>query len=1170
MKLSAIPGRHSYAHPRTTKKLLQVMKLVTILLFAACLQVAARTEGQMVSLSLKNAPMKQVFREIHKQTGLNVMIDERLLEKSGTVTIQVRNVLVDEALRLCLRNAQLSYVIEGSAIVVKEQPVALLRPDEQLPVPPIKVSGVVTDENGQVLSGVSVTIKGTNLGTSTNGEGGFSIEVNAGQKLVFSIVGYKNYSVTVDGRSANLQVSLVVEAAGLQDMVVVGYGSQKKINMSGAVESVSGKDLANRPISNVNEGLQGLIGNLNIAPANGRATTTPDFNIRGFTSINGGNAFILVDNIPATADEVGRLNPADIAGVSVLKDAASAAIYGARAAFGVVLITTKTAKSDKLMISANSNFAIRTIGSTPDIVTDPLTVMQYKHDAATPLYDLYPDAVRVYAAQRSKDPSLPAAIVDPTNPNAWAYYGSTNWLKEAYNSTAPATTSNISIAKRDKKLSYYLSGGYYRQDGLLRYGNDVLTRYNLRSNATYQATNWLKIGNNTAYTYSTYNSPNFIDGLFFWNVNRTPSLSIPRNPDGSWTSDGAAILGTLQQGGRKIANTSDLLTTFNTEVTLVKDMWAVKGDATFRRTNTPTQSYNLPIPYRTGPGQPFGYQLAGGSGGNSYAANETNIANQNVFNVYTDFHHTFGTKHFVQALAGFNQEYRYWNDYWVKRTGLITQSLPNPQLATGTITQQNTIADWAVQGEFFRLNYIYNDKYIVEFNGRRDGSSHYPANDRWGFFPSASAAWVISKERFFEPVAKSIRMDLFKIRGSYGALGNQVTSTDPSLNNYPYIPTMSSGAIGQILDGSLPIAVYQPAVVSSSLTWENVKTVNGGVDMAFLNDKLELTGDIYTRYTDNMLTKSKTLPAVFGAGEPQTNAANLKTSGWELSLSYHDQVMAGNSPLHFSARFILANSRTHITRYDNPTQLLTDYYKGQRLGEIWGFINDGYFKSDNEVAASPDQTAVGEDDQQYKFYAGDVKFKDLNHDGKIDFGDNTVAKPGDRKVIGNSTAQYPFGLDLKGDWKGFDLRVFVQGVGKRDWYPTPSNIYFWGIYAQPWTNVTKQNMNHWTPQHPNAYFPALRAYIAEDAVSPLTVPQTSYLQNAAYMRLKNITLGYSLPQSLMNKWKINQLRFYVSGENIFTVKHMKVNMDPEGLDNSSKGDIYPFQKTYSFGMNLNF
>lgn len=1168
MKIQILPCGELYCLSGLPKQIVLVMKLTTLLILIAVLQISAKSYSQTVTITRNNIPLGKIFRDIHKQTGYNFLCTEEQLSHSKKVDIDLKKASLKEVLDAAFKDQPLTYSILNNTIIVKHK-VQFSGVVSPL-LSPVHISGTVKDSaTGKPLVGVTIQVKGNTMGTVTDANGQFSLDVPDNALLLVTYLGYNKKEIAVSGKNI-FNILLATATTGLNQLVVVGYGTEKKINLSGAVQAVSGKELANRPITNVNDGLEGLIANLNISPSDGRATTAPDFNIRGFTSINGGSAFILVDNVPATPEEVARLNPADIASVSVLKDAAAAAIYGARGAFGVVLITTKTAKSNKLVITADANYAVRTVGSVPQIVTDPLLVMQTKHDAGTPLYDLYPPAVQVYAAKRSKDPSLPAVIVDPTNPNAWAYYGSTNWLKEAYHNMAPSYTADISVAKKDDKLSYYLSGGYYRQDGLLRYGNDILKRYNLRTTASYQFTNWLKVGTNTAYTYSTYNSPNFIDGLFFWDVNRTPSLSVPKNPDGTWTSDGAAILGTLQQGGRKITHTNDILTSFNAEISLVKNIWTIKGDATFRRTNTPTQSYNLPVPYRTGPNQPIGYRYADGTGGVTYAQNESDIANQNVFNVYTDFNKTFGTKHYFHAMVGFNQEYRYWNDFSVRAQGLITPSLPNTQLATGTVTQRDNIAEWAVRGFFYRLNYIYNDKYIVELDGREDGSSHFPPNHRWGFFPSASAAWVISKENFFNSIANSLHMDLFKLRGSYGLLGNQVTSTNPELNNYPYIPTMSSGQIGQILDGSLPIAVYQPGVVSPTFTWEKVRTLNGGLDLAFFNDKLEISYDRYTRYTDDMLTKSKTLPAVFGAAEPLANAANLKTRGWEFTVIYRNQVTVANSPLHFSLQFNLADSRSFITKYDNPTKILSDYYPGEEIGEIWGFINDGVFQSAEDVKNSPDQTAVGEDDQQYKFYQGDVKFKDLNGDGKIDFGDNTVTNPGDRKIIGNNSPRFPYGFDLNGDWKGFDLRVFIQGIGKRDWYPGPSNIYFWGIYAQPWTNVTVQNLNHWTPQHPNAYFPAVRAYIAEDQVSPLTVPQTKYLQNASYLRLKNITVGYSLPHSLMDRWKLNQVRFYFSAENIFTIKHLKVDMDPEGLLNGHGGAIYPFQKTYSVGMNLNF
>lgn len=1025
------------------------------------------------------------------------------------------------------------------------------------------VYGQVVTSKNEPISGVSVIVKDTKTGTLTDEHGWFHLPVPEGGTLIISGTGYIPQEVAPSGTDT-LHIVLKETASDLDDVVVIGYGTQKKINLSGAVQSVSGKALENRPVNNINAGLEGLIPNLNITPGSGRSTDAASFNIRGVASLNGGSPLILVDNVPVTAAEIARLNPADVENVTVLKDAGSAAIYGARAAFGVVMITTKSAKNSKLQVSADFNYGLKTNGAAPDIVTDPLLTMQYKHDAATPLYDLYPEAQLAYARKIEKDPSLPRVIVDPTNPDAWAYYGSTNWMDEIYHNLAPAYTGSVSVAKKDDKLSYYVSAGYYRQEGALRYGNDVLNRYNFRANATYQLTHWLKFGTNTSYNYSEYNSPSFVDGLLFWNVNRTPSLSVPKNPDGTWTKDGAAILGALQEGGRKQDDVNDFQATFNTVVNLWKDNWTLKADATFRRTNETITNHNLPVPYRTGPDQPFGYSLTAGVGSNSFASNAEDLMKLNVYNIYTDFHKTFGEKHYLQALAGFNQEYRYYHDFSVSRPGLISASLPTPQLATGVVSQTDFIADYALRGFFYRLNYIYDDKYIVELNARNDGTSRFPEHDRWGFFPSASAAWVLSKESFFAPAAESIHMDLFKLRGSYGSLGNQVLSDNLKQDNYPYYATMNSRQISSILDGVQPVAVFMPGVVSPSQTWEKVRTVNLGTDLSFFNNKIEINYDWYTRYTDGMLTKSKTLPAVFGTSEPQTNAADLKTRGWELSVAWRDEFNVGGAPLSLSARLSLANSKTYITKYDNPNGILSDYYVGERLGQIWGLVNDGFFQNEEELAAI-DQTAVGSDDQKYKFYVGDLRFKDLNGDKKITTGDNTVTNPGDQKIIGNNSKQYPYSADINASWKGFDIRVFIQGVGKRDWYPNPSNIYYWGVYAQPWTNVTTQNLNHWTPDNPNALYPRLKAYIAEDK-SELGYPQTRYLQDASYMRVKNLTLGYSIPAKLATRWKISRLRFYVSAENLLTVKHLDANMDPEGLD----GDIYPFQKTYSFGINLNF
>jgi TonB-linked SusC/RagA family outer membrane protein len=1045
------------------------------------------------------------------------------------------------------------------------------------------LKGLVNDEAGAPIIGASVTVINTSTnftaGTKSDSFGVFRfVNLPAGgpYAIVISSVGFQGqtlsgYMVKPDA-NISLLAKLKISTAAIDEVVVVGYGSQKKVNLSGAVQSVSGEALQSRSITNVNSGMQGLIPNLEISPGSGRATDAASINIRGVASISGASSpLILVDNVPVTSDELSLLSPADIENVTVLKDAGASAIYGARAAFGVVLVTTKSARNSKLQMAANFNYGMRKNTDGPEIVTDPLTVMQYKRIAGTPLYNNYPESEQAYAKQLSENPDLPRVFQLPGS-RYWTYYGSTDWMAELYNKYAPAYTGDVSISKKDDKMAYYFSAGYYRQEGSLKYGNDIMDRYNLRAKASFNLTKWLTFGTNTSYIYRTYDSPTFLDGYLFWSINRTPSLSVPKNPDGTWTRDGASLLGALQEGGRTSNDINDFQTTFNAKVNLWSSNWTFNADATFRRTNDNTRVFNRPVYYRTGPNEPMLTLMPQSPlaiSTSSYASNSANRMRMNVYNLYTDFHQTFAKKHYVQALVGFNQEYRYFNDFGSTRLGLITPDLASPQLATGTILPPtDLVTEYALRGFFYRLNYIYDNKYIVELNARNDGTSRFREDDRWGFFPSASASWVATNERVLEPLFRAAKISLFKLRGSYGTLGNQVLSSNPRVNNYPYYTTMPSGPVSYLLDGTRPPGVSAPGYILPNQTWEEATSLNMGADLSFFDNKLRVNFDKYTRRTTGMLVKSKTLPALFGTAEPRTNAADLKTNGWELSVAWGDGFNLAGKKLNLSARLSLANSRSFITRYDNPAGILTDYYAGQEIGEIWGLVTDGFFQTPDELAAL-DQTAVGTANQKSKFYVGDLKFKDLNGDRKIDRGDNTLYSKGDQVLIGNSRPQFPYSLDLNSSWNGIDLRVYIQGIGKRDWYPPGNNIYYWGIYAQPWTNVLKNTLDHWTPENPDAFYPRVKGYIAERTNQELAMPQTKYLEDASYCRLKNLTLGYSLPKRLMTKWGLSNLRVYISGENLFTYKHLRSNLDPEAI-NYGGGAGYPIQKTYSFGINLNF
>ncbi|KGE12691.1 SusC/RagA family TonB-linked outer membrane protein [Sphingobacterium deserti] len=1005
-------------------------------------------------------------------------------------------------------------------------------------------------EGSVPLAGVSIVVKGNAAIAAVSAQDGtFELPVKKEVLLQISLVGYKSREVVAQ---ENMVVELEAGSTVLDEAVVVGFGTQKKVNLTGSVDQISSKQFENRPVTNLGSALQGLIPNLNITNPSGNPAAEPTFNIRGTTSINGGGPLILVDNVPLTEAEVARLNPNDFETVTVLKDASSAAIYGARAAFGVVLITTKSAKAGKTQFNLGYNSAWRTVGKLPEIVTDPLTVMEYKRQAAAPLYDLFPEAVRQYAAQLQNDPSLPRVILDPTNTLNYMYYGSTDWMGEAYKKIAPTHTVNLSVAKKVDKLDYLFSGEYYKQQGMLRYGEDELTRYNARGKVNLEINDWLSFGNNTLLTVRDLDAPIFMGDDFFWNVNRTSSLDVPKNPDGSWTQAGAGLLGRMQDGGRTTRSINEFQSSFQTRATLLKDIWTVNADLTFRRTSGNTNSFDIPIPYRTGPATEIKY--AGST--TSYATKENESTKYDVLNLYSNLQKTFGM-HQLTFLLGYNQEYRKTEWSSLRRNDLLSPSIPTPELASGTMTTRHTIDDWAVRGLFYRLTYGYNDTYLLELNGRYDGSSKFPKASRWGFFPSASAAWVVSQERFFTPL-KSV-VNFLKFRGSYGELGNQ------NIANYAYLPTLSTEKIDWVLGAERPMGMNPPGAISNSFTWEKVSTLNFGIDLATLNNRLNLMFDKYVRRTEGMLVPGRTLPAVFGTDSPRMNAGDLKTEGWDMRLSWRDQLTLAGSPFSYEAAFVLSNYQAHITRYDNPTNLLADYFVGQRLGSIWGYTYDGVFENQQQLDAL-NMVDIGNTNQGGNSYIGDVKFKDQNGDGRINAGKRTLDDHGDMSIIGNSYTQLPYSFDLSGNWKGISMRVFLQGVGKRDWYPPGNHVYFWGIYAQPWTNVTKQNLDHWAPENPNGYFPAVRAYAAEVGGRSLGAANDHYLQDARYLRVKNVTLGYSLPLRWVESMGLNRLQVYCSGENLFEKSNLDVPLDPEGLE----GRIYPFQRTYSFGMNLSF
>jgi len=1044
----------------------------------------------------------------------------------------------------------------------------------------LPVSGQVTDaETGETLPGVNISISGTSTGTVTDMEGRYELEINEGSavSLVFSFIGYETRTIEVEGRSI-INVSLEPDAQQLDEIVVVGYGTQKRVNLSGAVDQIRMEEIQRRPLSSLSQGLQGVIPNLNIDFNEGSPGAEPTVNIRGFTSINEGEPLILIDGIPSSTREMTRLEPQDVESISVLKDAASAAIYGARASFGVILIQTKQGSREGMNINYTSRASWDRPTVLPNKTSDPYIYMRLQDISAsnTPWnYISYSDDEYLWAKQRSDNPSsAPAVREDPNNPGTWQYMGDRDWINYFLSDFGFSTNHTLSLDGRNEKTSYYLSGSYDRQDGALQIAEDRFERLSMRSRVNYQPYPWLQIGNNTVINLSDRVMPS----RWSWGSNAMAAfyehapMAWDVNPDGSWANTTVGHQAAqLTQGGDLIDGRQAFQTTFNLVAPIVANYLTFNADYTLRKE---LRNYNYDYKkYQVG----HGPEDIREHGSTSVYRNRTTY-DYNVFNVYGNLSLPLG-RHNISSVVGFNQEYN--KDYAVITSiaNVISSELPSLSLSTGDPNTSDSYYDWAIRGAFFRLNYMFDNKYIVEFNGRYDGSSRFPAENRFGFFPSASLAWRLDQEAFLQGFEW---LDVLKIRGSYGALGNQ------SVAAYGYIPVMSPGRSGYIIGDSRPLAISSPGLVSPDYTWERVNTQNIGLDIDLFGNRVSASFDGYNRQTLGMLTLGKELPAVLGASEPLENAADLETKGWEMTLAYRDAVQLAGKPFGFRTRFILADSRSFITSFDNPDKTLNQYYEGMEIGEIWGFEFDGLFQNEEEIAQL-DQTNIipwG----ALSIVPGWPKFVDQNGDGAILQG-FTVDNPEDLKIIGNSQARYRYGFSFDFDFYNFDFSAFLQGVFKRDYYPR--HYLYWSYFQQPYQGGYLHAFDYYRPtndndvlmaQHSQSYidaglanantdskFPIMQAWLADNREPGIgSIPNTGYMLNGSYLRLKNITVGYTLPKQFTRRFGVQNLRVFVSGENLYEWSELKEFFDPEAVTDNGLGYRYPFQRRYSAGLNLGF
>ena len=1015
-----------------------------------------------------------------------------------------------------------------------------------------RVTGTVTDASGPVI-GATVMQKGTTNGTITDMDGKFSLDgVKKGDVIQITYIGYIMQEITYTGKP--IKVTLVEDSKKLDEVVVVGYATVKKANLTGAVSAVDSKVLEDRPIINLGQGLQGTIPNLNITTS-GQPGKGSTYNVRGETSINGGSPLVLVDGVEMDPN---LINPQDVASVSVLKDAASASIYGARAAYGVILITTKTGKKNMpTQVSLDASISFNSPTTRPSYMNS----MEYANwmNAANNLTngrDLFSADEMEHITAYFNDPANNSPVFVTTDPNSWqygncqagkyAYCGNTDWMKEMYKKSYPLQQYNVNISGGSDKATYYTSVGYTDQGSLLRHGDEGFRKFNMVNNINYDINNWLNISMKTSYI-RTELSGIVQDGVHgeAWIGNDTQPLMPVKHPDGNWAGQGnytnfAAVLD--EMGSRKTTK-NDFWNTLALKLTPLKGM-TINMDYTFNyyaeHNKNHIKSFNE---YGVDGNFLQVFQYSKPNGVYEGQNNDT----YNAFNFFGDYERTFG-KHYFKVMAGYNQETKHTRSFYAQREKLISNDLPSMGSATGDKYVGNSDDSWATRSGFFRVNYTYADRYLLELNGRYDLSSKFPKNDRAVFNPSFSVGWKLSEESWFKNPTNGF-FDELKIRGSYGSLANQ------ALDNgwHSYLSTYGTGTMSYIMGGVQNQYVSPGGLVSTSITWEKVTQWDLGLDFAILNNRLQGTFDYYQRSTTGMLGAGKVLPGVLGTSEPEENAADMVTRGWELSLSWNDILDNG---FHYSASFNLSDTQAEITKFDNPTKSLSSsYYEGQILGNIWGYEST-LFQSQAEIDAAPDQSQL---DGGIKKVPGDIKFINQNGDNVINNGENTVDNPGDMKIIGNNKARFRYGFNISADWKGVDFGIFFQGVGKRD-LMLPATFKW--QYGSQWQVPVAAAQDYWREDNTSAYYPVARF----NGGSALGQNQTRYLLNAAYLRLKSVSVGYTIPQTLTQQWGIQKCRIYFSGENLLTFKHTPEGFDPE-LDNPYK---YPQQKSLSVGINVTF
>lgn len=1188
------------------KKIPIAMRITLLLLFVLTFQLQAEhiySQDTKISLNLKNSTIEKVLQTIEEKSDYYFLYNNRLINVDRKVSVRVRNAAISAVLERLFKSENVDYEVKGTQIILspKEMHNQITAVAEAIQQQKKTITGTIVDAAGVPIIGANIIEAGTTNGTVTDVDGGFSLSVEDNATIHISYIGYLEQDINTSGKSA-FNITLLEDTKALEEVVVVGYGTQKKVNLTGAVDVISDEQLTGRQAPNVSQLLQGTAPSLNFAINNNygfQPGASMNISIRGMGSLNGGSPYILIDGAPG---DLNLLNPNDIESISVLKDAAASAIYGARAPYGVILITTKSGKrKEKISVKVNSDLMINTPMPLPTM-PDSYTWSRILNEAGTngggrPISEATID--RMIAFQ-NKDwdylkKSMPNWPEGATNfgaypeGNVWnganLNYANTNWW-DIYYGPSINHKHNLSVSGGTDNASYYLSGGYIKQNSVIQFGTDYYDRANIMGKFEFAISDWWDVSYEPRFTKNTRERPNMTqkEAGDYDHMLRHLLRSYPWTPlYNGW--------GSPEEGGGYMSESHIPSLLSGTDKDEVKDYWntfkteirpfngfKINADFSYNDysriyTQVDKTAYiqNVDKTY-----SPFGTTVPSQYEQTHY---QNNYWTTNIFGTYV-----FSIKeiHNILLLAGAQFEKGNNTQLSGFKTDLIFQDIPSLRTATGNPIASQYLSHKATQGYFARFGYNFKEKYILESNVRYDGSYVFSKGNRWGFFPSFSLGWNVHAEDFWNIPQESISS--LKIRSSWGELGNQDVSPYGDLALIP----INTGKLNWIFNAgqTRPVGYTQaPGIVNPDLTWETATTKNIGLNAGFLDNRLQADFDFFERLTSNMVGPSQAKPGVLGTNVPNSNNASLRTRGWELNLNWKHRI---NNDFTYFANFNLYDYNSVVTKYYNPTGTLSTWYEGREVGEIWGYTVNDLFRTKDELDSYLSTTDLSFIATSWN--TGDVRYEDTNGDGKVNNGTNTVENHGDLSIIGNSEPHLQYGISAGFDYKGFDFSMLWRGVAKRDFHFNELSVFYWQIMRAWWdTNIdaNSDRLDYFrdTPGtklyglyegeaniNTDAFWP--RPYLnATHDVKNRRHANTRYLANAAYLRLQNIQIGYSMPANVISKLKLQNVRFYLSGENILTFSDLPRGIDPaalRGFNAISGGPAYGADRIYSLGISLTY